>query len=308
LGNHPALELRYGPGAGVGLLQDLLYAELDAFEPLAIQEDETAGGWRVFFRTSTQRDGARAALAAALGNRLLGLSAIEVEDEGWARRSQASLTPIRAGRFIIAPPWAVPTDRDSGLATRDSPDPKNITLSALGSANPESRVPNPDTITIIIDPSMGFGTGHHATTRMCLELLQQIDVHGTRVIDVGTGSGILALAAWKLGASNVVAIDHDPDALQNARDNIARNGGTGGVELVEADFAAMPAEPADVVLANLTAAALERHASVLTGMIAERGALVASGFSPEELDGVACAFGLVPRCAVREGDWAAAMF
>jgi ribosomal protein L11 methyltransferase len=312
LGNHPALELRYGPGAG--LLQDLLYAELDAFEPLAIQEDETAGGWRVFFRTSTQRDGARAALAAALGNRLLALSAIEVEDEGWARRSQASLTPIRAGRFIIAPPWAVPTDRDSEPGIRDS---RNAALKARyspdspdspDSPSPESRVPDPDTITIIIEPSMGFGTGHHATTRMCLELLQQIEVQGTRVIDVGTGSGILALAAWKLGASIVVAIDHDPDALQNARDNIARNGGTGIVELVEADLAAMPARPADVVLANLTAAALERHASALKGMIAERGALVASGFSPEELDGVACAFGLVPRHAVREGDWAAAMF
>jgi ribosomal protein L11 methyltransferase len=285
LGNHPALEVRYARDTGAALLQDLLYAELDAFEPLAIQEDETAGGWRVFFRTSTQRDGARAALATALGNRLLELSAIEVEDEGWARRSQASLTPIRAGRFIIAPPWAVLTD-----------------------STPESRVPEPDTITIIIEPSMGFGTGHHATTRMCLELLQQIEVQGRRVIDAGTGSGILALAAWKLGASTVVAIDHDPDALQNARDNIARNGATGIVELVEADLAAMPARPADVVLANLTAAALERHASTLKGMIAERGALVASGFSPEELDGVACAFGLVPRRAVREGDWAAAMF
>ena len=278
MASSPALELRYAPGAGVDVTEDLLYAELDAFEPLAIQEDEIAGGWQVFFRTPAQRDGARAAVASALGNRLLELSAIEVEDEGWASRSQAGLTPIQAGRFVIAPPWDVPADRD------------------------------PDTIVIIIEPSMGFGTGHHATTRMCLELLQQIDVRGTRVIDVGTGSGVLALAAWTLGASRVLAIDHDPDALQNARDNIARNGGTGVVEVVEADLAAVSANPADVVLANLTGAALERHAGTLTGMLAERGTLVVSGFSPDELDGVASAFGLVPRRTLREEDWAAAIF
>ena len=83
---------------------------------------------------------------------------------------------------------------------------------------------------------MGFGTGHHATTRLCLELLQRIDVAGARVIDVGTGSGVLALAAWKLGAAGVTAVDNDPDALQNARDNIARNGGAGRIEVVQADL------------------------------------------------------------------------
>jgi ribosomal protein L11 methyltransferase len=278
LASHPALVLRYAPGAGVDVLHDLLYAELDPFEPLAIQEEDTADGWRVFFRTATQRDDARAAVASALGSRLIELSAIDVEDDGWARRSQAGLKPVQAGRFIITPPWDVPTDRDA------------------------------DTITIVIDPSMGFGTGHHATTRMCLELLQQIDLHGTRVIDVGTGSGILALAAWKLGAFSVLAIDRDPDALQNARDNIARNGGTGVIDVVEADLAAEPGDPADVVVANLTGAALEQHANTLRRMTADRGAIVVSGFSLEELDGVAGAFGLVPRRVVREGEWAAAMF
>lgn len=284
LGRYPALDIHYAPAPDAGLLQDLLYAELDAFEPLAIHENETADAWRVFFRHPPQRDAARAALSAALGGRLLDISAVDVDDEDWARRSQAALTAIQAGRITIAPPWDVPLDRVSSATDAG--------------------------IVIVIEPSMGFGTGHHATTRLCLELLQELDVRGSRVVDVGTGSGILALAAWRLGASAVTAVDHDPDALQSARENIARNGGGAAIDVVQADLSGEPALRdgdlrADVVLANLTGAVLERHAAALVRLAARDAVLVMSGFSPDEADGVAAAFGLVPRRILREGEWAA---
>ena len=276
MASYPALDVRFPPAPGAELLQDLLHAELDAFEPVAIHEHDSSDGWRVFFSTSRQRDMARAALASALGDRLLALCPVDVEDEQWARRSQASLQAVHVGRITVAPPWDVPAN------------------------------PGPDHILIVIDPSMGFGTGHHATTRLCLELMQQIDFGGTSVMDIGTGSGVLALAAWKLGAARVTAVDYDPDALQNARDNIARNGGTQRIDVVQADLSAVTAYPVDVVLANLTAAVLKRHVGVLRGLVGD-GTLVVSGFSPDELPDIACAFGMDPRVTALEGDWAGAM-
>jgi ribosomal protein L11 methyltransferase len=276
---YPALDLRFAPGPGAGALQDFLYAELDAFEPLAIQEHETGDGWRVFFRTRSRRDDARVALLAEFANALLELSPVDVDDEDWATRSQAGLKAVRAGRIIVAPPWDLPAPERSEPATAD--------------------------ILIVIEPSMGFGTGHHATTRLCLELLQKIDLAGTRVIDVGTGSGVLAIAAAKCGAASVLAVDNDPDALLNARDNITRNH-VQAIELQEADIAALNAVPADVILANLTAAVLQRSATSLARLIAPGGTAVVSGFGPDELQAVTSAFAGRVIERARDGDWAAA--
>lgn len=274
---YPALDLRYPPGPGTGALQDLLYAELDAFEPIAIAEHESGDGWRVFFRTAALRDAARSMLDGVAGKHPLEVSAVDVEDEDWARRSQANLTAVTAGRITIAPPWDIP----AGAAA-------------------------PGAILIVIEPSMGFGTGHHATTRLCLELLQQAGVEGRHVIDVGTGSGVLALAAWKLGAAGIVAMDNDPDALINARENIDRNGAAGSIAVIESELAALSSAPAGVVTANLTGAVLIRHAAELRRLLQPGGTLIVSGFSPEELDDVTVALGLRTVETRSEGEWTAA--
>jgi ribosomal protein L11 methyltransferase len=287
---YPALDLRFAPGPGAGTLQDMLYAELDVFEPVAIQEHDAGDGWRVFFRTAAMRDAAAGTLASEFGNALLNLVPKDIDDEDWARRSQASLKAIRVGRIIVAPPW----DAESLIPNHSSPDPG-------------SRTPDPDTITIVIDPSMGFGTGHHATTRLCLELLQQIEVRDRRVIDVGTGSGVLALAAWRLGASSVAAIDNDADALQNARDNIDRNGAAGLIEVLEAELSSVSLPPADIVLANLTGAVLQRYADPLQKLAAGSGVLIVSGFGSDELEAIARAFATTPRNVLSEGEWTAAI-
>ena len=159
---------------------------------------------------------------------------------------------------------------------------------------------------IIIEPSMGFGTGHHATTRLCLEMLQTLEVRGARVLDIGTGSGVLALAAWKLGATDVTAVDNDPDALQNARENIERNGAGPAIDIIQDDLRGLRIQRADVVLANLTGAVLVRYADELRGLAVDGGYLILSGFAPQDAAVVGAAFKRLDVIReASEGDWAA---
>ena len=160
-------------------------------------------------------------------------------------------------------------------------------------------------VLIDVSPSMGFGTGHHATTRLCLRLMQRLDLRGARAVDVGTGSGVLALAAWKLGASDVVAVDNDPDALENARVNIARNGAGGAIDIVPETLERLRLERADVVVANLTAAALVRHAASLESLLRPNGVLVISGFAPDDVLEVCGAFRREVTDALHEDEWTA---
>jgi len=271
---------------GTGHVLDLAHALLDDFAPLAIQDHETGDGWRVFFRSTDARDGALRALASGFGSRVISLTAVEVPDDGWARRNQASLTAVRIGRVVVAPPWA------SGAAPARA---------------------GADEVLVVIEPSMGFGTGHHATTRLCLRLLQRVAIRGLRAVDVGTGSGVLAIAAWKLGAAVVAAIDCDPDALQNAWENVRRNGGGEAISIHEIDLGTLAGgaegvEPGDVVLANLTASTLERYAAALARHTRPGGHLIVSGFAPGELGHVERAFGRPALEHESEEEWAAAVF
>jgi ribosomal protein L11 methyltransferase len=268
LADYPALEITFRASSDP-FLRDRLYAQLDDFSPVAIHEDEAADRWRVFFRSASNRDDARAALASDAS---LEASPIDVPDEDWARRSQDSLKAIDAGGLIIAPPWDVPTGKP----------------------------------VIVIEPSMGFGTGHHATTRLCLLLLQRLELRAARVLDVGTGSGVLALAAWKLGAGDVVAVDNDPDALDNARDNIARNGAAPSIDIIQDDLGGLRIQRADIVLANLTGAVLVRYAAELRSLAMDGGYFILSGFAPGDVAVIRTAFaGLELIEELVEGEWAA---
>ena len=214
----------------------------------------------MFFATPEARDVARAALAASEWHARVDVGVVDVEDEGWAEKSQAELTAIEVGNMIVAPPWDLP--EGDAAAGR---------------------------MLIVIEPSMGFGTGHHQTTRLCLRALQEADVRGKRVLDLGTGSGVLAIAAAKLGAASVLGVDDDPDAVDAARKNVTLNGSacdaSSGPTSRPADDGA-----ADVVLANLTGALLVRFAEGVMRHAAPGGLLILSGFTEDERFSVGHAF------------------
>ena len=138
---------------------------------------------------------------------------------------------------------------------------------------------------------MGFGTGHHATTRLCLRALQELDLRGARVMDLGTGSGILAIAARVLGAAEVIGIDDDRDAIQSAFENLAWNPGVSHVRFEVRDLRSGPMDSADVITSNLTGALLIQSADLLLRRLNDNGSLIVSGLQSHERDAVVQAFG-----------------
>lgn len=293
----PALEIRLPAANAVGDAAGHLMAWLDDFSPTAIADieagDRDALAWRVFFATQEARAQAAAALRAAPEWPGASADALDVDDEAWAERSQAALTAIRAGRVVVTPPW----DRDGAEALR---------LEA--SAAPGAAGGDP--IVVVIEPSMGFGTGHHESTRLCLSALQRTTLAGRRVVDVGTGSGVLAIAAALLGAGPVLAIDDDPDALESALANVGLNPGTAGrVEARVGNLLTDTLPQADVVVGNLTGALLRRCAATLVAAVAPGGSLVVSGFTEDERIAVEHAFApLVVADARSEHGWLALTF
>jgi len=237
----------------------------------------------VFFSTASARDTAQSSLTPEFQ-----VAAIDVPDEDWARRSQADLQPVTVGRLTISPRVTAspPPPLHQG--------PRSFRLRAGASAgqvgeagsaaSPQPLAPSPDVI--FITPSMGFGTGHHATTRLCLAALQTLDLSQLSVLDVGTGSGVLAIAADRLGAARALGIDHDPDAVQAARENLALNPATRNVSFAVADLRTTPLPRAGVVTANLTGALLIETANDLLGAVDAGGTLIVSGLLAAERDEV----------------------
>ena len=181
----------------------------------------------------------------------------EVAEQDWVRLTQSQFDPIRVSqRLWIVPGWHV--------------------------------VPDPAAINIILDPGLAFGTGSHPTTRLCLDWLDRHMPPGRSVIDYGCGSGILAIAAAKLGAGRVRGVDIDEQAVQSSRYNAERNNVT--TEFLRADEA--PPEPADVVLANILSNPLKVLAPLLATLTVPGGMLVLSGILPPQAADVAAAYRL----------------
>ena len=284
----PAIDVR-APEA------DLLYALLDDFAPIAIEERQD--GLRAFFSSAGARDTALDTIASQFD-----ASPVDVPDDDWARRSQEQLAPVTIGRITIVPTshaaLGTSTQHPPSLAERPGELRRDLAEAQSAKAGPAPSTHHP--IRVVIQPSMGFGTGHHATTRLCLDALQQVDVAGKTVLDVGTGSGVLAIAAERLGAARAVGIDVDADAIDAARENLTLNREVSHVAFELADLMSAALPTADIVTANLTSALLARSADRLLAAARDGGILILSGLMRPERDGVARAF--ASASIVRERD------
>jgi ribosomal protein L11 methyltransferase len=184
----------------------------------------------------------------------------ELVEPGWEDNWRAFHRPVEIGKLWVGPPWEEP---------------------------PQGLLP------VVVDPGAAFGTGAHPTTRLCLELLQELEP--ASLLDIGCGSGVLAIAAAKLGFSSVVALDNDPEAIEATLTNTKANGVSLDARLADVLAASLP--PAEVAVCNISLQALEELASGL-----ECGTLVASGFLASD-DLRLAGYSVVRR--QEQADWAA---
>lgn len=270
----PALDIRLRePDLRDPTFEDRLAVLLDDLAPTAIDAHEVSGLWRVYFDEPAARDSAMASIGSQLAHECL-VMPLDEEDEGWVYKVQENLRAVTVGRITVAPPWDVPDGR-----TAERP-------------------------VVVIEPSMGFGTGHHQSTRLCLAALQAVDVEGRRVIDAGTGSGVLAIAARRLNAAEVAAFDNDADSVAAARANSQLNGLVPDLLVAQASLKDIDFSPADVVTANLTASILATSAETLRRLVKAGGCLIVSGFTTNQVAGVREAFAsFVVERELEEDDW-----
>ena len=179
-----------------------------------------------------------------------------VDEEDWAENWKKSFKPFRLGKHILVKPsW-------------------------------EECAAQPGDKVIEIDPGMAFGTGTHETTGMCVELVEKNVKPGMNVIDVGTGTGILAIAAAHMGAKNVLATDLDAVAVRVARENVKKNGFEDIITVRQGDLLETVDTVADVAIANIIADVIVMLAKPVKSCIAEGGLFICSGIAREKKDGV----------------------
>ncbi|MBD1581766.1 50S ribosomal protein L11 methyltransferase [Pseudoalteromonas sp. S16_S37] len=196
----------------------------------------------------------------------------QLEDKDWEREWMDNFHPIKFGERL----WICPSWRD---------------------------VPDPEAINVLLDPGLAFGTGSHATTALCLQWLESQDLRGKTVVDFGCGSGILGIAAIKLGAQRVIGIDIDPQALAASLDNAQRNGVADKLEVYLPED--QPEFAADVVVANILAQPLRELHEIILGFLKPDGLIAMSGILAEQAQSVADVY--APFIALddiaQDGEW-----
>ena len=221
----------------------------------------TMPGWERSRVVALLESGADAASLIARAAMQSGLSAIpaysqrSVEEQNWVQLTQSQFEPIRvSGRLWIVPSW--------------------------------HQAPDPEALVLVLDPGMAFGTGSHPTTRLCLEWLERTLAPGATVLDYGCGSGILAIAAAKLGAAEVTGVDIDPQAVRAAEENSRTN----GVQARFIDSARQIEGQFDIVVANILSNPLKALAPALCALVRPGGQLVLSGILVEQTDDLTSAY------------------
>jgi ribosomal protein L11 methyltransferase len=254
-----------------------LELEEDGIPVSAFEEDEATGLWNLsIYCQPDEADRIRDRMAQVLADHGIAEAIGEeaLADDGWVEKTLRALAPVRAGRFVV-----------HGSHDRASPQPHECAIE--------------------IDAGLAFGTGHHGTTAGCLAVFDDLLRGNTfrNVLDVGSGSGVLAIAAAKRGCPRVLASDIDPVAVAVARENARINAVASRVDCVTAAGMLSPAitrrAPYDLVLANILAPPLQAMARDLAAAVRPGGFAILSGLLPQQKARILAAYRLQGMCLVR---------
>lgn len=238
---------------------------------------------------------AKATRAAGLDD-LPEIELTEVAEQNWVQLTQSQFEPIRINdRLWIVPSWHMDKFEQDYLSVEPSEQTSSPSPVGRGQGGGLNKLVSGSSCILQLDPGMAFGTGSHPTTRLCLEWLSDVVKGDEQVLDYGCGSGILAIAAAKLGAAEVVCVDIDEKALEAARDNALRNNVTLQLhhsrESLERKF--------NIVVANILTNPLKVLAPLLAGRLATGGRIALSGVLEAQAESVIAAYG--PYVVLRKG-------
>lgn len=273
-------------GTGGVVIEDpaviLRYAEATDPDEWGVGEQATGPVVKGYLACGAGLTGSLEQLKTALGNLELTpapeISTCRVAEEDWANCWKSYYKPVRVGKHLVVKPSWEDYPGDAG------------------------------DLVIEMDPGMAFGCGTHSTTALCLKLLEKYVQGGETVYDIGTGSGILAIASKLLGARRVVAVDHDPVACRAAQANVERNRVTEFVKVMQGDLLSNIHEKAGLVVANIIASVITSLAPDVSKTLLPGGKFIASGIigekGPAVIDAMKSA-GLSVIEQLEDGGWVA---